>query len=235
VRRTESIPDACAGVQLREGGERGGVGKKFFAAGMVMRGEGWQVHPCKDDSTGADSPTLEGAGIVKVKRLLLILCLAGCAHSAPRTDSSSVVKDMILPLGAVREQLRQNQVFLAPVPINEPMPDFPDGYPTQGDADIDICVELSVSSDGAIDDVKQISAADGCEPPGSAASVLFYPQVAAAVGQWTYFGAAICTFESREGECDSTDAALQAVPVKLAYRFKFRVVDGRRSVRRAER
>lgn len=142
---------------------------------------------------------------------------------------------MILPLGAVREELRQNQVFFAPVPINEPMPGFPDGYPTQGDGDIDICVELSVSSDGAIDDLKQISTADGCEPAESPASVLLYPQVAAAVGQWTYFGAAICTFASSEDECDSTDATLRAVPVKLAYRFKFRTVDGRRSVRKTER
>lgn len=172
---------------------------------------------------------------MNVKTLLLILCFSGCTYSAPRSDSSSVEKDMILPLGAVREELRQNQVFFAPVPINDPMPAFPNEYPTHGDADIDICVELLVSSEGAIDDMTQISTSDGCESAASVASVLLYPEVATAVRKWTYFGAAICTFESSEDECSTTNATLRAVPVKLAYRFKFRIVDGRRSVRKIER
>lgn len=216
---------------------------------MVVHGKGRQSDLCKDNITGAagltsrllvrsggaSAPSLFEAEVMNVKIFPLFLCLAGCASSAPESTSSSIRKDMILPVGAVREELRQNQLFLAPVPINEPMPGFPDDYPIHGDADVDICIELLVSSDGAIDDLTQISTAHGCEPARSVASVLLYPEVAAAVKRWTYFGAAICTFESSEDECNTTDAELRAVPVKLAYRFKFRIVDGRRLVRKAER
>jgi hypothetical protein len=141
---------------------------------------------------------------MSMKLLLLVLFLTGCASSHKQIHSS-IRKDMILPVGAVREELRQDQVFLAPVPIKEPMPTFPDDYPAGKDLEANICVELVISAEGTVDGVTQIAAAPDCERAGSANSVLLYPQVAAAVNQWTYFGAAICTFDESEDECSASN------------------------------
>lgn len=163
---------------------------------------------------------------------LSLVLLLGCATTERSVSSTEVRKDMILPSGAIREKLSANAVFLAPVPILESMPEFPADYPADVDADVSICAELTISADGIVMSVEQISSSPGCEPAGSKPSQLLYPKVASTLRHWTYFGAAICHYTSNESECGGSHARHVALPVKLAYRFNFKTIQGRRVVQR---
>lgn len=144
--------------------------------------------------------------------------------------SDTVSKDMILPAGATRHHLDSNEVFLAPVPIADTLPDFPVPYRNVDNIDVTICVEVAIAATGEVSSVRQLDNEPGCGTSDGGISAAFYQETERALRTWTYFGAAVCRFALTESECHDGTAEQVAVPVKLAYRLAFRAVDGRRNV-----
>lgn len=134
---------------------------------------------------------------------------------------------MILPDGAARTELRERQAFLMAVPINIEDPVFP--AHEREPRSISVCVEFQVSEVGEVHSIQQIDSALDCAQ-AQLANKPYFDAVKSAVGEWTFIGAAICDYKISEDDCDSTEATLTAVPIRLAYRFHFRVKNGRRSV-----
>ena len=54
-----------------------------------------------------------------------------------------------------------------------------------------------------------------------------------AVAGWQFLAAAVCTYPTgmeKNEDCSGEGVTVREVPVKLSYRFRFRLVDGKPSV-----
>lgn len=132
--------------------------------------------------------------------------------------------EMILPLGAKVAQERRGEKILAPGIIEAPLPSFPPGI--KGDVEARICVELVVTVEGNVGAVAQVDDFPSCQPLGSALSRTFFPPVADAVSGWQFFSGGRCRYVHDEGECRRAGAAIERMPMKLAYSFHFSRSDG---------
>ena len=160
--------------------------------------------------------------------LLILLTVASVVNSGCATRSTAVESRMILPDGAARTEIREHQAFIMAIPIRTEDPVFPtdEGEPREAS----VCVEFQVSGAGEVNSIQQIDSAPNCDQV-RADNAPYATAAKFAVSQWSFIGAAICDFKVSEDECDGAEAKLTAVPIKLAYRFHFRVENGRRSVR----
>lgn len=134
---------------------------------------------------------------------------------------------MILPVNAAYLEVRSDQKFIMAVPIDDRNPDFP----VNADRDSAmVCLEFLVTGEGVVHAPLQIASAAGCEPIGYPGSMPFVREATRAVEGWTFFGAAICDFNYDESECDIDATRVRPVPIKLAYKFSFSTVGGKRAV-----
>ena len=172
--------------------------------------------------------TSRPSSLMHVAAFLVVGCATTLASCATDPTSRTVEKGMILPDGAQQTELKPKQKFLMAAPIENRMPNSPSTSSRQPETTI--CVEFVVAEDGRVDSVRQIDAAPGCEKVGSHISGIFMPEVQSAVESWTYVGAALCNYDANEDECDKSTARLVPLAIKLAYKFKFTQLNGRRSV-----
>ncbi len=156
-----------------------------------------------------------------------LLAMAGCAT----TTSSSVDRRMVLPAGAERHQVDEDQHFLIAGLISSPMPDFPPGAGTK-DGTREVCVEFVVTVDGLVEEVVFPRSEGGCARTGDD-KALFEQAVSEALARWQLTGAAICTFPAgvpRDESCEGEGVLVRAVPIRLMYVFSFTQANGKRSV-----
>ncbi|MFT4179018.1 MAG: hypothetical protein QM612_06065 [Thermomonas sp.] len=163
--------------------------------------------------------------------IAILLALSSCKTGSKlaRVDAS-----IILPESASRMQLEKTQVFFMPNEIESPAPVFPADYP-DNDADVTVCAGFVVSAEGEVVNIHQITDEWGCEPEDSIPGRALYPEVQSALSRWSYFAGTICTFEVDESECDGPDARLTPTAVRLAYRFRFLMSNGKKSVQAGKR
>lgn len=159
--------------------------------------------------------------------ILAVLAAAGCAT----TTSSSVDRRMVLPAGAERHQVDEDQHFLMAALVRSPMPEFPPGAATK-DGTSEVCVEFVVTVDGLVEEVVFPRSEDGCASTGDDRA-LFEQAVREALARWQLTGAAICTFPAgvpRDETCEGEGVLVRAVPIRLMYVFSFTQANGKRSV-----
>jgi len=151
-----------------------------------------------------------------------ILLLAACAHRDGR-----VGREMLLPEGAPRHPVdEERQRFIMAVPVRDPMPVIPDNM-HRFRRTVAVCVGVVVTDDGRTVDVVAHEPGVACPQSTSVDATVhahFRAATVAAVQDWTWFGAAICTFP--EGvvpgdDCSAPGVELRAVPIRLDYRFVF--------------
>lgn len=152
--------------------------------------------------------------------------LAGCA-SVPRV---AVEGAMLLPQQAPRLEVHSHQRFIPPGELAElPMPEFPKAAPLSPGRNLTVCVSFTVSAEGEVQDIlAERFSGEACADPGKATTLPFLRSVQATVIHWPYVAAALCDYPSAE-QAAADDAAcsnadhVQAIPVRLAWRFVFSV------------
>ncbi|PJJ97585.1 hypothetical protein CO641_11600 [Lysobacteraceae bacterium NML91-0213] len=152
--------------------------------------------------------------------LLLVMLASGCASQGGRVD-----REMVLPAVAERHELDDRQRFLMAVPVSVPMPVFPEDLRLRTQAVV--CASFVVDTDGNTVDVGTAEQGPACV--GSAGSdAAHYARLRAvvedALAQWTWFGAAVCTFPDGvepDDACRTEGVAIRPVPLRLDYRFVF--------------
>ncbi|QCO66720.1 hypothetical protein E5843_00935 [Luteimonas yindakuii] len=157
---------------------------------------------------------------VRVAAGLFLLLATGCATQVGRVD-----REMVLPPGAVRHVLDDRQRFLMAVPVSDPMPVFPEDLRLRTQAVV--CASFVVDADGNTVDVSTAEAGPACVGSAgidAAQHARLREAVAHALSQWTWFGAAVCTFPGDvepDDACRTERVAIQPVPLRLDYRFVF--------------
>ena len=144
---------------------------------------------------------------------------------------------MLLPPEGERHALKSSELFIMPVELETPQPEFPPDFPARQTIELTVCAEVWLSDEGGVERVVPLRDATGCGAEGSGAfQALFERTVTDALMRWEFSPARICTLppgadERRErGDCTGPDVTLRPVPVRLAYAFSFSVREGKRLV-----
>ncbi|WP_078758867.1 hypothetical protein [Novilysobacter spongiicola] len=151
---------------------------------------------------------------------MLALASTACSTRAVRTD---VDYAMVLPPFAERTRLQQDDVFLMAAPIESPLPLFPgDVDPHELAGAVSVCIELVVDEHGEVSSIEPLDIGSSCTDVSGYPGSSFLREVTGAVARWSFIAAAICTPAENDGEdCESPEAMVRAIPVKLSYMFAF--------------
>jgi hypothetical protein len=165
--------------------------------------------------------------------LAACLCLvtAACATRVAKVDHQ-----VILQPGESRYELSELELFVMPMELEAPPPEFPAAY-AQGDlAPLVVCAEVWLDTHGDITHVASLHQEPDCPARTDARTLAFEQAVVARLRQWTWGPARICRFperlrEQRErDDCTGNEVDVVPVPVRLAYAFTFQRSAGRASV-----
>ena len=150
---------------------------------------------------------------------LAVACvvLVACTGKAVRTG---VAHEMILPEGVERTVEQERQQFMMAVPIAQSMPVWPEGVASLA-AQLPVCVEFVISEDGAVHSPRLLESVPDCVGPSQPGITPFVDAALAAVVQWQFFGAGICTWQQEETECSDGRAQVTPLAIRLSYRFRF--------------
>ena len=143
--------------------------------------------------------------------------LVACTGKAVRTG---VAHEMILPEGAERTQVEDKQQFVMAVPYRQPLPAYPAGVAAVA-AQLPVCVEFVVGEDGAAYSPRLLEGVPDCVAASQPGITPFVDAALAAVAQWQFFGAGMCTWQREEAECSDGRAHVTPLAIRLSYRFRF--------------
>lgn len=155
------------------------------------------------------------------------LCaMAACAtKSEPRTPVGDSAFSMVIPAGAARHEMRDDELFLMPATLGpQPMPEYPAAYLGDGLPPPVVCVDVVVEPEGASTRVSRHTGSPACPDGADARTLAFVQSVLGPVGAWRYFGAQVCSFPAgveHNDECSGEGVEIRPVAVRLTYVFRF--------------
>jgi hypothetical protein len=169
--------------------------------------------------------------------LLASLVVPGCAVKSVTSPPDWRVDYELLPdPNASTPALQGRQVFMAPVALEAPLPEYPPAALANDAPPVTVVVRVIVSDAGAVREVLDSPLDD---PARSDPGDPFRTEVERAVRAWRFRPAIIRTMKegedlNKDGKSDY-DVVIQEAPVAtyLDLRFTFEVVDGRGRVRTA--
>lgn len=165
------------------------------------------------------------AGACRPCLVLVFGLVSGCASLSRQVD-----RQMLVPFGAPRHEVREDQRFLMAAPILAPDPAYPQDAPDV--SSLALCVSFVVNTEGMVEDVAVIDD-PACPDSRRHARDSFGQAVVSAVSRWSFFGAAICDFPPgvpADDACEGEGVLQTPVAIRLAYVFSFDARRGRRSV-----
>lgn len=163
--------------------------------------------------------------------LALVVQCAGCVGQLGKVESG-----MLMPNFGSPVEIAENQRFLFPTPVvrlEDPV--FPATELSIRGRRAVVCLEFVVDEHGGVASVKPMGETPEC-PQAPDRDSPFASAAMDAVSKWQFLAGAICTFPDgavQDETCSGEGVDMQLVPVRLAYRFEFRVVDGKGHVRSA--
>lgn len=160
---------------------------------------------------------------------LLSIGVSGCASHRPTAiePSGLVGMELIIPSSGSRYQMRADQAFLMPEFAGTPaLPTYPVELLAQRIPALRVCVEVHIDDGGSVTASRAVADAAGCASVADPYVSVFHKSVVAATSGWQFLAAAVCTFPEgveHDERCEGDGVTIEAVPVRLAFAFVFRV------------
>lgn len=157
--------------------------------------------------------------------------LAACASRVARVDHH-----VILQPGTVQHELEALELFVMPMELDAPTPEFPAEYASGDLAPLVVCAEVWLDEGGDTRRVATLRQEPDCTAGDDARALAFEQAVVGALQHWMWTPARICRFPAHlreqmdRGDCTGREVAIDNVPVRLAYAFTFQRSNGRASV-----
>lgn len=161
----------------------------------------------------------------------LSLLLVACATRVAKVDHQ-----VILQPGESRYELSDLELFVMPMELEAPPPEFPAAYAQDDLSPLVVCAEVWLDTNGDITRAAPLHQEPDCPVRTDARILAFEQAVVARLRQWMWGPARICRFperlrEQREhDDCTGSEVDVVHVPVRLAYAFTFQRSAGRASV-----
>lgn len=149
--------------------------------------------------------------------IAVVACVSACAGAPKRVD-----REMVIPFGAARHEVSDEQLFIMAVPIHAPDPEFPAGMRAPGGR-LPVCVSFVVTGEGVVEAVELVDL-PACSDTRAHAGDAFGQAVVSTVSGWSYFGAAVCDFTGgaiRNDDCEGEGVQITPVAIRLTYVFTF--------------
>jgi hypothetical protein len=167
----------------------------------------------------------------RVAAAMACCLVAGCASQVAKVDHQ-----VILQPGVVHHELDELELFVMPIELESPPPEFPAAYAHGDLSPLVVCAEVWLDTHGDITRVAPLHQEPDCPARTDARTLAFEQAVVARLRQWIWGPARICRFperlrEQREhDDCTGNEVDVVPVPVRLAYAFTFQRSAGRASV-----
>lgn len=159
--------------------------------------------------------------------VVAVLALSACAGSR----STQVGASMILPPQARTMKMQEQQLFLMANHLNpEHLPDYPAQQMATGPEKVRVCVDLVVSDAGEVIWAVPLHGGPDCPVSAEPALAPFEQATLAAVREWQFTAAAVCTFPpgiEKNEDCAGEGVTERAVPLRMAFTFDFSRREGR--------
>ena len=161
----------------------------------------------------------------------LLMPLQGCVTQPVGRESVEVA--MLLPPAAKRHEQVVGSTFYMPelLPPGE-LPIFPAAESSEALVfPVSICVEIVISARGEVVSAGELQGVAACD--GAGPNAPFLKQSLRAVRRWEFIAAGHCTWPDSRVEpvdCEADGGQVEAVPVRLAFRFDFESTGGRPEV-----
>lgn len=88
-------------------------------------------------------------------------------------------------------------------------------------AQLPVCVAFVVGEDGAVHSPHLLEGVPDCVAASQPGITPFVDAALAAVAQWQFSGAGMCTWQREEAECSDGRAQVTPLAIRLSYRFRF--------------
>jgi hypothetical protein len=164
---------------------------------------------------------------------LLVALTAGCAG---RRLVAEVDSGLIIPPMSGAVDMPENQQFLFPAPVlRNPPPVYPEALIGLALPDQTVCLAIVIDEGGAVPSSAPVFDSPDCPSSGQPPRAEFLEAASKAVARWEFLAATVCTYPAgatKNDDCTGDDVATRQVAVKLSYRFRFKLVDGRGIVER---
>jgi hypothetical protein len=191
-----------------------------------------EISLCRPVSGDVSPLTISSETPMTRSLLLILLCstLLGC-----QTTTRTVDAGMVLPETGERIDVGSTQRFIYPGEFSTlTLPEFPAAISERDRFDVTVCLSFTVNEYGETTDIKREDAADpACDSAAGRPSLI--DAAAEAVESWEFLAAAICnydTVEQQRSDDDSCNTArsVTAIPVRLAWAFRFKADGAERVV-----
>jgi hypothetical protein len=153
--------------------------------------------------------------------------LAGCSASAPQTKTGY---SLIVPEGSETYVEQKNQKFLLGDRIGEAvLPVYPADLVGRHLSTQVVCVEVDIDETGKVYASRPLFGVSACPGSEVALDARFLASAQAAVRQWAFRPARMCTFPSAAAvndRCSAEGVVVEAMPVRYAYSFYFEQTPG---------
>jgi len=170
-------------------------------------------------------------------RLRILACLGGLGLAlltgacASRPVFTDVDAGLIIPAMGGQVEVPENQQFLFPQPVvRNPLPLYPDSLLALGLPDQVVCLRILIDDGGAVPSSSPVFDEPGCPDASAPPRAEFLNAARQAVARWEFLAATLCTYPigmEKNEDCSGDGVVMRQVPVKLAYRFRFRLVEGK--------
>lgn len=171
---------------------------------------------------------------------LALLCLLGCATAPAVQPNTHVAVAPFIPPGADSYEVSPQQKVVLGEAIAQQDPVYPPALLAEAIPEQVVCLETEINEMGAIQASRPLYDIDGCPANATAVAPAFLAAAQSAVQHWRFEPAMLCTFPApvdaslKGNDCLAEGAKVEALALKLAFRFTFSIQQGVASVRTDE-
>lgn len=167
-------------------------------------------------------------------RIGLLVALTGAC--AGKRLVAEVDSGLIIPPMSGAVDMPENQQFLFPAPVlRNPPPVYPESLISLALPEQTVCLAIVIDEGGAVPSSAPVFDSPDCPSSGQPPRAEFLEAASKAVARWEFLAATVCTYPvgaTKNDDCTGDDVATRPVAVKLSYRFRFKLVDGKGIVER---
>lgn len=167
-------------------------------------------------------------------KTLLLITLIISATACTGARKGDVGMGMILPKSAEKIEVPEDQTFLFPVPVVEPvLPEYPTALIASKQS-ANVCIEIVIDENGEVSRTVPLFDIPDCPDSSNKLNPLFIEASIKAIKQWQFSAAAICKFPvtvKKNDDCEGDGVIISTIPIKLAYTFGFSVKNKKPIVR----
>ena len=151
---------------------------------------------------------------------LLIAAMAGCQKNI----KNNVEMGIILPPGAERMKIPDNEKFVMPSPLVDALPNYPEELKSRNIRSVSTCGEIVINEKGAVEQVTPLYEIPECPEKEGEVDQAFVTAMISSMKGWKFTPPMVCTFPigaQITDDCSGAGVLKNPIAIKLSFTFSF--------------